>query len=114
MSTNCSVIQFLEPDPTETIFTGADDHSLPIEEGGVLNLMIGVISYAVAFQQDKLQDDYDFLEADVDNTVDADPLDLTWTITARNKSGFTVQFNALPDTSNYVFNWRVRVNSISV
>jgi hypothetical protein len=113
MPTNCTVIQFLEPDPQSIIYTGADDHSLPVEEGGVLNLSIGVQTYTITFVQAKLQDDYDFIEDDVNNTVDPDPLNLDWDLTARDRNGFTVVFNGLPDTSNYSWNWKVRIGSLT-
>lgn len=114
MSTPCTVIQFLEPNPPSAIFSEADDHSLPIEEGGVINLAQGVTAYRVDFQQEKLSDDYDFLEADISNVTDVSPLAITWDFTARDKTGFNVEFNALPDTGNYLFNWKCRVNSLTL
>ena len=112
--TPCTAVQFLEPNPVTTVFASADDHSLPIEEGGTLNLVVGVQGYSVNFAQEKLSADYDFLEADVQNTVDGSPLSLDWEITAKTTTGFTVTFNALPDTTNYTFNWLVRVNQLSL
>lgn len=86
----------------------ADDHSLPVEEGGQIHSVIGQTDYTVVFAAPKLRE-YDFIEADVTNIVDDDPLELGWTITERPLDGFTVRFDALPDTVNYLFNWKVRI-----
>lgn len=107
--THCDVIQFLEPDDTDTLFTGADDHSLSIEEGGVVTLVVGQTIYPVTFVEQKLSDDYDFTESDLSNAVDAQPLALDYDFAARDKNGFTLVISGLPDTGNYRFRWRVRV-----
>lgn len=104
-------IQLLEPDNPAILSVSADDHSLSVEEGGKLTLQIGVAEYAINFAQAKLSADYDLIENDVVST-DADPLDLEGQLSNRTENGFTVTFDGLPDTINYLWNWKIRVASL--
>lgn len=112
MSTHCSTIQFLEPDPTVTLLTDPVNHAPQIEESGVLHLFSGIAVYSVLFAQQKMANYYDFTAAAIVNTLDSLPLALTWVISARDQNGFIVSFNKLPDSANYLWNWTVRVPSL--
>lgn len=114
MSTHCSNIQFLEPDPTVILLTVPGNHAPQVEESGVLHLLAGQGVYSVVFSQQKMANFYDFTAAELVNTLDLTPLVLTWAISARDQNGFIVTFNQLPDTANYLWNWTVRVPSLVV
>lgn len=113
MSTNCNVIQVLEPDPRRNLTIDADGNSLAVEEGGEVRLVEGVIEYSVAFVQAKLNALYDFIEADVAST-DEDELAITPSMPAiaRTTTGFRLELDGAPDSANYTFNWRVRVSEV--
>lgn len=110
--TNCSNIQLLEPDVPVSLDISADNHALQVEEGGVFALSVGVQEYPVVFAQEKLSPDYDFVENDITNETDGSPLSLSWDFTNRTALGYTVVFDALPDTVNYFFHWKVRVTEL--
>lgn len=112
MSTHCSVIQFLDPDPTVVLLTDPINHAPQVEESGVVHLLSGQAVYSVLFAQQKMANFYDFTNAVIVNTLDASPLALTWVISARDRNGFIVSFNKLPNSSNYLWNWTVRVPSL--
>lgn len=103
----CQSIQLLECYPAPVLTTGGDV-PLSIEEGGALALSVGVPQYTVVFAQAKLNALYDFIESDVTST-DPNPLLITPSMLERTDTGFTLQLDGLPDTANFIFNWRVRV-----
>ena len=72
---------------------------------------IGAERVAVTFTVPKNSAAYSFLEMQVTNTVDADPMRV-WpaTIIATADTGFTVLLNGAVDTGNYVLRSTVQVN----
>lgn len=111
MRTHCRTIQLLEPDPYPDLEVVDPSGALATEEGGAVILVIGVTQYAVLFTRAKLGADYDFIESDIANDVDGDPLIMGMTMTDRAVLGFTLILDSQPDTANYVFRWRVRLMS---
>lgn len=111
MATRCDVIQLLEPTTDTTLFTDANSHAPEIEEGGVVHLVLNVLTYNVSFLTAKLTNDYDFIESDI-TSVDANPLSIEPTMTLRTTTGFRLLLDSAPDTDNYIFNFRVRINSL--
>lgn len=112
MSTACQTIQLLHPcecdDPT--IIDPAN--SLATEEGNEFALQIGVTEYNVTFGTEKVSAEYDFVEDDISNDGDVDFLVIGYTLAERTAEGFTLTLDSEPDTNNYLFRWRVRVNTV--
>lgn len=112
MSTYCRVVQLLESDPATALQVTDNGTSLAIEEGGALALTSGVSEYDILFAQTKASADYDFVESDVENEVDGDPLMIAPVMMERTTTGFHLALDANPDSSHYIFRWRVRINSV--
>lgn len=112
MTTHCQTIQLLEPDPFPDLEVTDPSADLATEEGGALALTIGVTEYTVLFGTTKLAADYDFIESDIENETDGDPLSIVPTMTNRTTTQFTLQLDSEPDTANYVFRWKVRLTEV--
>jgi len=112
MSSYCQIIQLMEPVPTSPIPVSDSGQPLSIEEGGALALTSGIVEYTVIFTYAKSGADYDFIESDIDNDVDGSPLTIVPTMSDRTIDGFTLTLDSEPDSSNYIFHWRVRVTSV--
>jgi hypothetical protein len=112
MATRCTNIQLLDPCECDGFNISNPSGSLSTEEGGALSLSVGVTEYVVPFTVQKLNSDYDFIESDISNTVDEDPMVIGFTLTERTATGFKLQLDSAPDTGNSVFRWKVQVTSI--
>lgn len=97
-------IQVLDPIVTAPI--GSDP--LAYLESGYTNLMIGTQVTAVVFTVTKAAV-YDFIELEIVNVTDANPVNFSFEVTAKSLTGFTVTLSGLPDTSNYYLQWTVQV-----
>jgi len=112
MRTHCRAIIFLEPEPFPTLTPFDPSASLATEEGGELALSVGVTEYVIPFEVTKLNSDYDFIESDISNTEDLNPLVIGFTLTERTADGFKLQLDSTPDTVHFVYRWKVRVTAI--
>lgn len=111
--TSCQNIQLLEPCPCFDAEVPTPEDSLATSEGGEIALIEGTDEYIVLFSSAKLSADYDFVESDIANEVDTlDQLSIGFAIEDRTIDGFKLILDALPDTANYVFRFRVQVNEI--
>ena len=77
-------------------------------ESGLTQLTSGQQSKTVTFLTAKVAT-YVFVEADIINTVDNPPLILNFNVTNETLTGFTIQLDGLPTTSNGYFKWTVQV-----
>ena len=65
---------------------------------------------SVTFVTTKTDSDYVFDELVVKNTVDSNPISFsTPEVIAVSTTGFSVQFSAVADTTNYRLHWTVRI-----
>lgn len=114
LSTRCRNIQLLEPDPSPSYdVTDETENSLAVEEGGESALTEGVTEYNIPFTVEKLNPDYDFIEDDISNEEDVDPLSIGYNFTNRTATGFTLVLDSQPDSANYLFRWRAKVREIA-
>lgn len=72
---------------------------------GYSSLVSDVKTRAVTFTSAMPDDDY-ALAFSIENLTDSSPIFLQGVITARSASGFTIAFNAAPDSGNYVLHYR--------
>jgi hypothetical protein len=109
--TTCSVCldQILEPDPPPELIILNAGGSLAVEEAGSLNIPQGVEIVSVTFLVQKLSAIYIFVQLEVENSVDAVPLDILAVPGSRAIGGFTVNLNGFTDTPNYRLLWKVQV-----
>lgn len=80
--------------------TSADGRS------GEVALSSGVNTASVTFSTAMASASFS-VDGTIFNSTDADPAWLTFVVTARSTSGFSVKFNAPTDTANYIFLWKV-------
>ena len=114
ISTRCRTIQIIEPNPSPPYdVTDLDENSLAVEEGGALALTEGVTEYDIPFAVEKLSADYDFIEDDISNEEDLDPLSIAYNFTNRTATGFTLVLDSQPDSAHYLFRWRVKVREVA-
>jgi hypothetical protein len=76
------------------------------QDSGSVPLAIGQQVVPLTFRAVNPASDYVFTTLYVENTVDAQPLDLEVTPGARTAAGRTLHLNGAPDTVNYVLRWR--------
>lgn len=114
LSTRCRRITLLEPDPSPPYdVTDETENSLAVEEGGELWLTEGITTYNITFSVEKLSAEWDFTEDDISNEEDADPLAIDHNFTNRTATGFTLSLDSQPDSANYLFRYRVKVNEVA-
>jgi len=77
-------------------------------ETGLTQLTSGQQTQIVTFLSTKAGA-YVFVEADSINTVDNPPLVLSFEFTNQTSTGFTIQLDGLPTTSNGYLRWTVQV-----
>ena len=110
--TPCGCTQVLEPDPG-TEFTVCDNAGAPaFTENGVAPIQIGANGLTVFFSTTKASINYSFIELDVENLVDPNPLQIDAELIERQLGFFRVALTGLPDTVNYQLRWNVYVRSI--
>lgn len=114
MITSCRNIQVLEPDPQPPYdVTDNTENSLAVEESGALALTVGQTVFAIVFAQAKLSAEYDFIQESIEYTGSGSAQVIGHTIASRIVDGFQVLLDQEPTTAEYVFRWRVRVNSLA-
>lgn len=108
MSQCCDTSGFQVLDPVPVIPPGST--IAQYVEDGIKQLSVGVQIYTITFVTEKANADYIFDESIIQNTTDASPLALTFAITNKTATSFQLTLTGgAPDTTNYFFNYAVRV-----
>lgn len=108
----CGCNQLLEPDPTGEFTVCDNAGSLAFTERGLTALVQGSPVLSVVFVALKASEEYSFIELAVENVVDPSPLSLNPEVVLRSTTGFTVDFDGLPDSGNYGLRWNLYVTNI--
>jgi hypothetical protein len=104
--TTTTVDSFQILDPISSVPPGVN--KLAYLESGLTQLTSGQQTKVIPFQAIKAGT-YIFVEADIINTTDNPPLVLSFELTNQSLTGFTIQLDGLPDTSNSYLRWCVQV-----
>jgi hypothetical protein len=81
--------------------------TFPGAGGGDITQLVNGQSYIqIIFDVAQSNSDWEFTDLQVVNTTDLSPLNI-WPgiLTAKSTTGFTLQFNGFPDSSNYFLHW---------
>ena len=110
--TPCGCTQALEADP-QTEFTICDNAGAPaFTENGITPIPQGAEAQTITFSVNKASIDYTFVELDVENLVDSNPLNIDAQIISRQLGSFRVSYTGTPDTTNYQLRWNMFVRNI--
>jgi hypothetical protein len=80
----------------------------PVSEKRITPLINGQSYIDVLFGSRKVDNDWEFIELQILNTTDPDPLNI-WPgiLTDKTVDGFQLQLNGMPDSNNYYLHWMV-------
>ena len=80
---------------------------------GSVQLVVGQSYVDVVFHSSQTNANWILVACEIVNTTDATPLNISpGVITSRTLTGFRVQLEGLPDTSNYFLNWAINGNIV--
>lgn len=108
----CGCKQVLEPSATQPFSPCNNQGNPAYTERGTTGIAKGAAFVQVTFATEKVSVDYEFIDLEVENLTDSNPLSIEATPVNKTTNGFKVALDTLPDTGNYTLHWNMYVATV--